>query len=84
MPTQKPGDWYYETAASARTCGIAAADANFNPYRTVTRGEIMTMVYRAFASAGMVEVPAGDEALDLADAAAVPDWALEAYQAPAG
>ena len=22
----KPGDWYYETAASARACGIAAAD----------------------------------------------------------
>lgn len=80
----RSGDWYYETAAAARACGIAAADANFNPCRTVTRGEIMTMVYRAFVSAGMVEGPAGDEALDLADAAAVPDWALEAYQALRG
>lgn len=80
----KPSDWYYGTAAAARAFGMAAADTNFNPYRTVTRGEIMTMVYRAFASAGLAAAPAGDEPLDLTDAAAIPAWAREAYQALQG
>ena len=81
-----PGDWYYDTASAARAAGIAAADTNFNPSRPVTRGEFTVMLARAMEAVGWMEIPAEADPADLglADADAIPDWALGAYAAFGG
>ena len=79
-----PGDWYYETASAARAAGIAAQDVNFNPTRPVTRGEFTVVLARAMEAVGWLTIPEEGTAEDLtrlADAAAIPDWALDAYLA---
>ena len=78
-----PEDWWYDTASAARGAGIAAADVNFNPTRTVTRGEITVMLARALERIGWLTIPEGGDPaqLDLADAGSIPDWALGAYLA---
>ena len=75
----KPNDWYYNVVSAARAAGIAAADARFYPNRPVTRAEFTTMVYRAIKAIGWVTAPETVSLTHLADAAAVPDWAAEAY-----
>ena len=78
-----PDDWYYDAASAARAAGIAAADVNFNPTRTVTRGEITVMLARAMERIGWLAIPEGGDPaqLGLADAGRIPDWALGAYLA---
>ena len=79
-----PDDWYYPTAAAARAFGLAAADVNFNPARTVTRAEVMVMAWRAFDALGLAPQPDPEAELELEDAGAIPGWALSAYQGLAG
>lgn len=78
-----PDDWYYDAASAARAAGLAAADTNFNPTRTVTRGEFTVMLARAMEYVGWVTIPEdGDRSqLTLGDADQIPDWALGAYLA---
>ena len=78
-----PDDWYYEAASAARAAGLAAADTNFNPTRTVTRGEFTVMLARAMEYVGWVTIPEdGDRSrLTLGDADQIPDWALGGYLA---
>lgn len=75
----QPGDWFYNVVSAARAAGIAAADVKFYPNRPVTRGEFTTMVYRAVKAIGWVAAPETIDLSHLEDAAAVPDWAAEAY-----
>ena len=78
-----PDDWYYDAASAARAAGLAAADTNFNPTHTVTRGEFTVMLARAMEYVGWVTIPEnGDRSqLTLGDADQIPDWALGAYLA---
>ena len=79
-----PDDWYYPTAAAARSFGLAAKDTNFNPSRTVTRAEVMVMAWRAFDALGMAPEPDPEADLGLEDGGTIPGWALSAYQGLTG
>lgn len=75
-------DWYYDTASAAKAAGITVEKEYFNPLRTVTRGEVTVMLARAMKTIGWMKDGTGSAAdLDLADAEAIPDWALESYLA---
>ncbi len=74
-----PEAWYYDTVSAATAAGIAAKDTLFNPQRPVTRGQFVTMLYRAMAHIGWLTEPAADSVLELPDADQVPDWAKSAY-----
>ena len=77
-----PEDWYYETASAAKAAGLTAETEYFAPTRPVTRGEITLMLYRAMKTIGWMEETVGSrEALPVADAEAIPAWALSAYTA---
>lgn len=77
-----PEDWYYETASAAKAAGLTAETECFAPTRPVTRGEITLMLYRAMKTIGWMEETVGSrEALPVADAEAIPAWALSAYTA---
>ena len=79
-----PDDWYFPVAATALVHGLAAADTRFYPDRPVTRGEFTVMLARAMEAVGWLTIPEDGTAEDLtrlADAAAIPDWALGAYLA---
>lgn len=77
-----PEDWYYDVASAVRAAGIAAAGERFEPGRTVIRGEFTVLLARAMAKVGWLTIPEGTaEDLELDDAAAIPDWALNSYLA---
>lgn len=77
-----PEDWYYETASAAKAAGLTAETEYFAPTRTVTRGEITLMLYRAMKTIGWMEETGGSrDVLSVADAEAIPSWALSAYTA---
>lgn len=74
--------WYFETASAAKAAGITVEDEYFYPKRPVTRGEITVMLARAMKSIGWIGNGTGTAAdLNVADAEAIPDWALESYLA---
>lgn len=75
-------DWFYDTASAAKAAGITVEEEFFKPLRTVTRGEITVMMARAMKTIGWLPDETETAAdLKLADAEAIPDWAMDSYMA---
>lgn len=73
--------WYYDAVAALYGAGIVSADTCFRPGDPVTRAEFLVLFARAMEYVGWLEAPEGDVELFLTDAAAIPAWALPAYEA---
>lgn len=73
--------WYHDDVAAVYGAGIVSADVCFRPGDPVTRAEFVVMFARALEYVGYLAAPEGETALTLTDAAAIPAWALPAYEA---
>ncbi|THF84484.1 right-handed parallel beta-helix repeat-containing protein [Cohnella fermenti] len=75
----KPGDYYYEEIAIARSLGIAtgAGNSSFNPKDSISRQDMMVLAYRAMQAAGIQMVDEADNVLDqFADKSKVSTYAI--------
>ena len=83
FPDVEAGRWYTAAVAWATGCGVAAGTGGgFAPGRSVTRQELVLMMYRAARIFGFADAPAtGPDTLDgFRDGDAVASWALEAVK----
>lgn len=59
------GSYYYDAIAKAKAAGIATGDGeNFMPESTITRQDLITLAYRAFANLGYIEKKEDTSVLD--------------------
>ena len=75
------GSYYYEAIGKAKAAGIAQgySDTEFKPEQTVTREELVTLIYRAFRVYGYIEAGEDTAALDaFVDGQEVSGYAVEA------
>ena len=77
----KEGVYYYDAVLWAVEKGITkgTSDTTFSPNDTVTRAQIVTLLYRLIQANGGGFTGAWAFPLDFTDAADVPEWAYEAF-----
>lgn len=75
------GSYYYDAVLTARRLGIAqGADDAFRPQDSITRQEVMTLVYRTLGVIG-ISMEERDDLGAFSDAAEIADYAEEAVRA---
>ena len=75
------GSYYYEAIGKAKAAGVAQgySDTEFKPEQTVTREELVTLIYRALRVYGYIEAGEDTTALNAyVDGHQVSDYAVEA------
>ena len=77
------GKWFATTAAWAQAQKLSTGDENnaFNGQRSITRAELVTILYR-YAQAKEMDVSVGEDTniLSYNDAFDVPEWSMAAFQ----
>lgn len=80
-----PDAWFYEDVCALAEQGVLAKDTFFIPNRTVTRQELVTMLYRLCRALGGKMAPAADSPSErwgrIQDFSEVQEYAREAYLA---